>query len=216
MIIKGKSLSKIENNTKYYGCTFYLEGSYPSLYLKNCSFDNCSFRSDLFFDDIDNCTFNNCSFRDVKALFNYKRQVPKEILSLPITSLNMGAHDMGMAMVLRNFLQQLPPEIAQLTFLKELILDGNQLITLPKEIGKLTSLVKLCLSNNQLENIPPEIGNLQNLQYLYLANNKLTSIPQQISKLTSLKHLSISINPISSEEIEKIKTLLPNCCIEYD
>ena len=66
---------------------------------------------------------------------------------------------------------------AQLTNLKRLDLDDNQLTSLPPEIGQLTSLRVLSLSNNQLTSVPAEIGQLTNLQVLRLYSNQLTSLP---------------------------------------
>ncbi len=64
---------------------------------------------------------------------------------------------------------ELPPDIGQLTKLKELDLRGNQLTALPPEIGKLVNLKKLALGKmvslkpytqkkNMLRELPKEIG----------------------------------------------------------
>ena len=50
-----------------------------------------------------------------------------------------------------------PPEIAQLSALEILNLDGNQLTAVPPEIGQLTNLIKLNLRDNPNLPIPPEI-----------------------------------------------------------
>ena len=63
-------------------------------------------------------------------------------------------------------LWHLPPEIGQLTALKELHLDNNQLSSLPPQIGQLTALKELYLDNNQLTRLPPEIGQLTALTRL--------------------------------------------------
>ena len=57
-------------------------------------------------------------------------------------------------------LTALPPEIAQLTNLEALALDGNQLTALAPEIGQLTSLRRLGLDGNQLTALPRELADL--------------------------------------------------------
>ena len=57
-----------------------------------------------------------------------------------------------------------PAEIGQLTSLRQLNLDGNQLTSLPAEIGQLTSLTRLDLHGNQLTSLPAEIGQLTSLR----------------------------------------------------
>ncbi len=92
----------------------------------------------------------------------------------------------------------LPPEIGQLTALKELHLGSNQLSRLPPEIGQLTALKELRLSSNQLSTLPPEIGQLTALRELYLFNNPLSTLPPEIGQLTELTVLHLDNNPIST------------------
>ena len=54
-------------------------------------------------------------------------------------------------------LTRLPPEIGQLTALRELRLSSNQLSALPPEIGKLTALLELYLHDNPALAIPDPI-----------------------------------------------------------
>jgi Leucine-rich repeat (LRR) protein len=129
-----------------------------------------------------------------------------------------------------NNLTTLPEGVNDLTNLETLTLRGNQLITLKgiknltnlkyldlynnkltslEGIEYLTNLVWLRLSNNQLISLKG-IKNLTNLKWLGLSNNKLTTLPEGIENLTNLKELYLSDNPISDEEIERIKELLPN------
>jgi len=78
---------------------------------------------------------------------------------------------------------EIPPEIGNLTNLRELNLTSNQLTgEIPPEIGNLTNLEYLSLWDNQLSGeIPSEIGNLINLRKLYLSRNQLTGeIPEEI------------------------------------
>ena len=95
-----------------------------------------------------------------------------------------------------------------ITNLKGLDLRNNKLTNL-KGIENLTNLKVLYLDNNKLTTLPKGITNLTNLKGLYLSNNKLTSL-EGIEKFTNLERLSLHNNPISDEEIERIKKLLPD------
>lgn len=69
-----------------------------------------------------------------------------------------------------NGLTSLPPEIAQLTQLKELNLDGNRLRGLPPELARLTRLERFSVNENpDLRTPPPEIvaqGNAAIMEFL--------------------------------------------------
>lgn len=95
-------------------------------------------------------------------------------------------------------LKSLPPEIGQLTQLKELYLCDNQLRSLRPEIGQLTKLRELDLKNNQLSSLPPEIGQLTQLQQLDLGYNELSSLPPEIPQLTQLQALHLNNNHLSN------------------
>jgi Leucine-rich repeat (LRR) protein len=88
----------------------------------------------------------------------------------------------------------LPPEIGQLTNLRQLALIGNQLTALPPEIGQLTNLETLRLEAKQLTLLPPAIGQLTNLKRLAPAHNQLTALPPEIGQLTNLKTLRLNSN----------------------
>ena len=114
-----------------------------------------------------------------------------------------------------NKLTSLPDSIENLTNLKELDLRYNQLTTLPDSIDNLTNLRYLYLPGNQLTSLPDSIGNLKNLKELDLSKNQLTSLPDSIGNLKNLKELDLSKNPISYEEKQKIKKLLPDTYIDF-
>jgi len=107
-----------------------------------------------------------------------------------------------------------PKEICELTHLNQIQLANNTLRSVPPEIGKLKNLKVLNLSSNQLTSLPAEIGQLQSLEKLNLAKNKLIELPSEIRQLKNLKYLNLKKNNISPEEIEKIKSWLPNCKIK--
>jgi internalin A len=90
-----------------------------------------------------------------------------------------------------------PPEIEQLSWLKDLDLSNNSLSTLPSQIGQLFQLNHLDLSNNDLTELPSEIGCLLDLQTLNLRNNRLTALPPQMQQLIKLQHLDVRGNQLS-------------------
>ena len=106
-------------------------------------------------------------------------------------------------------LEELPPEIGQLTRLEWLSLYGNQLTALPREIGQLTRLKELYLSGNQLTALPREIGQLTRLEGLSLYGNQLTALPREIGQLTRLEWLSLYGNQLTDlpPEIGKLVRL---------
>jgi len=99
-------------------------------------------------------------------------------------------------------LTALPPEIGQLTALRELEVYGEQLTALPPEIGQLTALTKLNLAKNRLTALPPEIGQLTALKELNLSHNELTSLPPQIGQLKSLMYLYLNNNQLTALPLE--------------
>ena len=68
--------------------------------------------------------------------------------------------------------------------------------TLPELIGQLTSLKLLSLEYNQLTSLPESIGRLENLEWLSLNNNQLTFLPESIGNLRNLEILNFSSNHI--------------------
>lgn len=93
-------------------------------------------------------------------------------------------------------ISHLPPEIGQLSQLRDLNLSHNQLADLPPEIGHLTNLTRLDLSHNRLTHLPPEIGRLTNLTQLYVHHNQLTGLPE-LEQLSRLSRLNLSSNQLT-------------------
>lgn len=105
-------------------------------------------------------------------------------------------------------------EKARQTQATELDLPRMGLEELPPEIGQLTNLTKLNLWGNQLTSLPPEIGQLTNLTELYLHKNQLTILPREITYLTGLAgefkedwrkgkpRLQLKDNPLEQPPIE--------------
>lgn len=90
-------------------------------------------------------------------------------------------------------LDGLPKEVLNLTYLTDLNLKGNEIMTLPVELWSLTSLTKLNLRGNKLTTLPKEIGNLIHLTKLNLMDNHLMSLSKEIQNLTKLTRLNLYI-----------------------
>nr|XP_014354470.1 PREDICTED: leucine-rich repeat-containing protein 1-like [Latimeria chalumnae] len=87
-----------------------------------------------------------------------------------------------------------PETFGALLNLKDLWLDGNQLMELPMEIGNLKNLVCLDVSENKLERLPEEISGLCSLTDLLVSQNFLEVIPVGIGKLKNLSILKVDQN----------------------
>jgi hypothetical protein len=111
------------------------------------------------------------------------------------------------------WLTEVPRDIARLSSLVELWLDGNRLASLPREIGQLGHLTHLSVAANFLEKLPPEIGELTSLESLDLSANMLTEIPPEIGRLTNLRDLRLSKNRLEKlpKEIGKLSRLARLC-----
>lgn len=103
----------------------------------------------------------------------------------------------GIHWAVRQRLSSLPPEIAELTNLRELDLSGNLINHLPPEMGRLTNLTALHLGENPLVHLPPLIGQLINLTSLNLADTGLTDLPPEIFQLTNLVRINLRGNQLT-------------------
>ncbi len=108
-------------------------------------------------------------------------------------------------------LELLDPRIGELKNVKQLYLGANKFESIPEELFSLTNLEQLLLDSNNLIEIPPAIGKLESLMFLILNGNKIEKLPNEISNLKRLLYIDLSDNPISEEEIERIKKLIPRC-----
>ena len=94
----------------------------------------------------------------------------------------------------------LPPELANLTHLRQLDLDDNQLTgSIPPQLGDLPQLRRLVLGDNELTgSIPPELGRLSQLTMLDLGNNSLSgTIPAELGSMPRLDSLLLHRNELT-------------------
>ena len=79
----------------------------------------------------------------------------------------------------RNYIQELPPWIGELSEVKGINLDGNRLQVVPESIRSLRQLRVLWLSNNRLVGLPTALADLP-LQELRLDGNPNLDLPEGI------------------------------------
>jgi len=94
-----------------------------------------------------------------------------------------------------HILTALPQSLGDLTQLKELLANNNDLRSIPMSVGGLRSLSELALGRNALTELPDSISSLQQLKRLWLnsgnAGNPIGTVPNCIRKLQQLEKLGI-------------------------
>jgi leucine-rich repeat protein SHOC2 len=96
------------------------------------------------------------------------------------------------------------------------MLKRNRIYPLATNANQLDSQITvLDLRGNNLTVLPLSIYKNTQLKIVLLCNNKLSSLNFEIKSLSNLSILNLNGNPISVEEQERIKKLLPNCKIEF-
>ncbi|GKB16064.1 NB-ARC domains-containing protein [Tanacetum coccineum] len=93
---------------------------------------------------------------------------------------------------------QISVSLAGLSCLKELYLQGNDLLEVPESIGGLSCLEYLDLEGNNLLEVPESIGGLSCLEYLDLSGNNLLEVPESIGGLSCLQDLNLKGNNFTS------------------
>uniref|UniRef100_UPI00143054DB leucine-rich repeat domain-containing protein n=1 Tax=Maribellus sediminis TaxID=2696285 RepID=UPI00143054DB len=109
-----------------------------------------------------------------------------------------------------NLQGSLPPEIGQLTNLREMYLSSNSISGfIPPELGLLTNLNYLNLGNTQISgSIPLELGQLVNLYVLSLDNCNLNGqIPIEFGQLENLQTLNLNGNQLTGQIPDEIGLL---------
>ncbi len=115
--------------------------------------------------------------------------------------LNDGGRVVGLSLFANRLRGTIPPELGQLTELRNLRLASNSSRltgAIPPELGNLPNLETLNLYSNALDGaIPVELGNLANLRRLNLDSNALEgAIPAELGNLASLYSLSLNDNDV--------------------
>jgi Leucine-rich repeat (LRR) protein len=96
-----------------------------------------------------------------------------------------------------NEIREVHDGLARLQNLEELSLYQNKLTSIPNSLYQLKNLKVIDLYYNQIEKIDDPISNLTNLEILYAANNRIFSMSENIGQLSNLKELYIHHNRIS-------------------
>ncbi len=79
-----------------------------------------------------------------------------------------------------------------------------------------SNLRTLKADHNMMTGVPAEVGQLYLLEDLDLSYNKLTGLPQEIANLKNLKTLNLKGNDYSKQDLEYIKSRLPNLTVIVD
>jgi Leucine-rich repeat (LRR) protein len=108
-----------------------------------------------------------------------------------------------------------PKELFKIPQLNYLNLYKTNTYFLSKHFERLPNLEILIIENNPISKIPFEIYKAQKLRFISLRNNKIEKLPDSISQLPELAFLDLRGNPMSTEEIEKLRALLPGCEIKF-
>ncbi|BBM84539.1 leucine-rich repeat domain-containing protein [Candidatus Uabimicrobium amorphum] len=219
--IKSKSLETIENSTSYHGCTFFLKED-DTYQIAHCTFENCSFRTDIVLDEIKDCFFENCNFSNRFCLnLAYAKRLPLGLGMLSsLTHLNLQSAEITkLPWEIRRLsslthldlecseITKLPPEILGLSSLTQLNLRGAKIRELPNEIGQLSSLTHLYLSGTCIDVLPKEIGQLSSLKVLDLGGTRITELPKEIGQISSLRTIDLSGTNITELPKEITKTI---------
>jgi len=116
-------------------------------------------------------------------------------VTFPIEVLRVG--DLTEVLLAHNQIENLPPEIGQLTMMRRLNLEDNRLEHLCPEIGRCAALVDLRLDENRLAELPREVGALTQLKYLDMSNNELAAVPEELRGCGELEMLGLRHNLIT-------------------
>ncbi|MEO1033370.1 MAG: leucine-rich repeat domain-containing protein [Bacteroidota bacterium] len=164
------------------------------------------------------------ALKELTVANNKIEHLPAEISSLKsLTSLSLDG----------NKLESIPEEIGLLTNLRHLDLGSNKLSSLPESFSNFKHLEELKLKYNAFTNLPDFVFGIKSLKNLDVSSNQITTLNQAVSQLKNLESLDIrfneikefpesifneipdlgwlqiSVNQISLEDLNHIKTLIP-------
>lgn len=107
-------------------------------------------------------------------------------------------------------LMDLPDDLWQMSWIRQLHLGGNQLSSIPPQIVALSSLTHLLAGNNRIARLDPSLCQLQWLRVVDLSHNQITELPSHLPDLISLRQCYLQGNPL--ESLPKEGALLPREC----
>ncbi|XP_022092464.1 leucine-rich repeat protein SHOC-2-like isoform X1 [Acanthaster planci] len=111
-----------------------------------------------------------------------------------------------------NWIERLPDNFGNLTLLRELRAEENQLSCLPENFGDLVSLEFLDLGQNLLRRLPDSFSKLKNLRVCLLSKNNIELLPDNFGHLDGLLDLRLDCNrltklPDSFTRLTNLETL---------
>jgi hypothetical protein len=110
----------------------------------------------------------------------------------------------------------IPNEVFALRELRSLNLVGKGIIDLSPRIQELTSLKQLVLARNSLSSLPMALAHVDELEELDLADNQLSSVIDVLGCMPALRFCVLTGNPISTEEIDQLRSQNPDAEILFE
>lgn len=132
--------------------------------------------------------------------------VPEAILTLPSLK-NLRVNN--------NLITDLKFIDERLSGLESLYLYSNSLTKIDCEIGYASNLQELLIYDNEIDSIPDCISQLQCLKNLQIWGNPITYVSPELGRLTNLRTLRIEKENLTEEQMEEIRSWLPNCKINF-
>ena len=146
-----------------------------------------------------------------------KKELINQLLSKELPMLLSGNSNIEKFSIQHINCELLPSQIWSLEKVKSLTLKMLGMNELSPEIGNLTNLEVLDLSNNKIKALPKEISELKNLKELYLISNHLIKkFPNIIEQLPNLKVLNIDAEQeaLWKEDLQRLQEINENLKIE--
>jgi len=143
----------------------------------------------------------DCHFQDLRRLYLSSNKITDIEGVFHLTNIEM--LEFG-----SNRVRAIPPQLSQLTNLKELWLGKNKIVSMA--LPPLPNLRHLSLQSNRLEIWDESLfHNAPGLQYLYFGHNNLPDLPEEFAILTDLKELDLAGNVITKiKPVPQLKNLV--------
>lgn len=137
---------------------------------------SCESLGSFRFEKLERLYLSSNKIQDIEGVFNFKN----------LTMLEFGS----------NRIRAIPPQIGELTNLRELWLGKNKIVSMA--LPPLPSLRHLSLQNNRLEVWDASLfQNAPGLTHVYFGHNNLPDLPDEMALLTELKELDLARNAIT-------------------